>query len=383
VPYFTSRLRLWLAVAMLIVAATLIAGRDHIRAFVMMSCIATPETPLREITPHVFEEEHPNLTAAGPLPARLYIPNKYFHSSTAKAPGVVLLHGVHRLGYNDPRLTNAARSIAAMGIVVYTPQIPDLTEYRVTPDSVAIITDAVHTLSNFLDRQSPHPVGIMALSFTGGLSLIAAADPRNAPLIKFVWTVGAHDDMARVARFYATNEAPRPNGSILRMKAHEYGALVLMYAHLEDFFSAQDVFAAHEAIRLLLREEWNASHDAAAKLSPEGQHLMQMLYDKDRSVLREPLLASIARHEAEYAAVSPASILKNIQVPVLLLHGAGDDVIPPSETEWLAADIPKPYLYDSLISPAVSHVGVGEKPSFADKVRLLNAMEHFLVEAEK
>lgn len=377
VSLFQLRLRLWLIIFLLSLPVLFVLGRYHIQAFVMMSCITWPESRLRALEQDVYDADYPN----GAIPGRLYMPVKYSKTSLGSAPRIVLIHGVHRLGIDDPRLNNAARSIAGLGIIVYAPQIPDLTEYKITPPSIEVMGSAIKRLAQ-PPGQSAQPVGVMSLSFAGGLALMAAADPQYAKHIKFVWVVGAHHDMARIGRFFATNEAPRPDGSTLKMPAHEYGALVLIYSHLEDFFSDADIPAAHDAIRLLLREEWNVSHEAAAKLSPAGQELMRKLYDKDRASLREPLLASIAKHQAEYDAVSPRFVLKNIRVPVLLLHGAGDDVIPPSETEWLTRDIPAQYVHESLITPAISHVGTGNKPSFPDKIRLMNVMTHLLRESE-
>ena len=43
------------------------------------------------------------------------------------------------------------------------------------------------------------------MSFAGGLSLLAAADPRFAEDVGFVVAVGAHHDLARVSRFFATD----------------------------------------------------------------------------------------------------------------------------------------------------------------------------------
>ncbi|HEY0564839.1 MAG TPA: hypothetical protein VGC88_04595, partial [Terriglobales bacterium] len=73
--------------------------------------------------------------------------------------------------------------------------------------------------------------------------------------------------------------------------------------------------------------------------------------------------------------------LSGLHVPVLLLHGAGDNVIPPSETEFLARDIPRPWLADELISPAVSHVEV-KQPGLVEKMRLLLWMGHMFREID-
>ncbi len=56
------------------------------------------------------------------------------------------------------------------------------------------------------------------------------------------------------------------------------------------------------------------------------------------------------------AAVSPEGRLANLKTPVYLLHGAGDNIIPSAETEWMAAELPKRSLRAELISPVLSHL---------------------------
>src|SRR5205823_3807992 len=105
---------------------------------------------------------------------------------------IVLAHGVHRLGIEEPRLQRFARAIAASGVVVMTPEIAELTDYRVDPRSIDTLGAAAHSL-----RERTHaPVGLMGMSFAGGLSLLATADPAYAPDIAFVVAIGAHDDLA-------------------------------------------------------------------------------------------------------------------------------------------------------------------------------------------
>ena len=87
------------------------------------------------------------------------------------------------------------------------------------------------------------------------------------------------------------------------LQAHEYGALVLAYSHLEDFFSPQDVPIAREALRQWLWEQPEALKTAAA-LSPEGKNELDLLLHH-RDQLREPLLREITLHKDEMAAVSP------------------------------------------------------------------------------
>src|SRR6185369_6584439 len=114
-------------------------------------------------------------------------------------------------------------------------------------------------------------VGVMGMSFAGGLSLLAAADPRFASDIGFVVAIGAHDDLERVLRFFATNEIAQPDGTTVKLEAHEYGALVMIYGNAERFFPAADVPAAREALRLRLWEQPDAAREKAKELGPASR----------------------------------------------------------------------------------------------------------------
>ncbi len=200
-------------------------------------------------------------TPHGALRYRLYVPQD------VKNPGgVVLLHGVHHLGIEDPRMWNLARALASAGVLVMTPELQDLADYRVTAQTIDVIGDSAVVLSTRMNRT----VGVIGLSFAGGLSLLAAEKPAYIQKIGFVLAIGAHDDMGRVARFFAANVIAKPDGPEAPFQAHEYGALVLAYSHLEDFFSPKDIPVAREILRQWLWELPNAEKNSAA-LSPAGK----------------------------------------------------------------------------------------------------------------
>ena len=111
-------------------------------------------------------------------------------------------------------------------------------------------------------------VGVLGISFGGGLSLLAASDPRFDRYIRFVVSVGAHDDLERVSQFLITNQIARPDGTTLHMAAHEYGALILIYSHVDDFFPPADVSTAHEALQWLLWEKVDESRKACRAPQP-------------------------------------------------------------------------------------------------------------------
>lgn len=308
----------------------------------------------------------------GPTRARLYLP-----SGVVRAPGVVLIPGVHHLGVDEPRLQRFARAIASAGVAVMTPEIRELTEYRIEPASIGTIGAAAHDLARRLGRER---VGVMGMSFAGGLSLLAAADPDPKSAIGFVVAVGAHDDLPRVARFFATDEIAEPNGAVVHMKAHEYGMLVLVHAHVEDFFPKEDESVARETLKLWLFEERAAAREAEKGLSAKGREEMDRLLGGRDARAAEEVLASVKLHEASMADVSPHGHLGSIHVPVYLLHGAGDSVIPPAETHWLASEVPQAWLRSALVSPAIQHVELEGEPSIEERFALVHFMAGVLAE---
>ena len=308
-------------------------------------------------------------TSSGSIPARLYIPQGVDH-----APGIVIVHGVHHLGIEEPRLVRFARAVSASGIRVLTPELASLADYQIDNQSIALIGDSARSLSSDIGRK----VGVLGLSFAGGLSLLTAADDRYRPYIGFVVSIGSHDDLERVSDFLITNKIARPDGTTLEMPSHEYGPLVLIYSHVNDFFPPSDVEAARNALRLLLWEQVDESKKSAAQLSPASREKMELLYQHQSAKLAEEMKQVIASHRAEMATVSPHGHLSSLRVPVLLLHGAADNVIPPSELLWLQNDAPQHSVKNALISPAISHVSMEGEPSFGDKFRLVHFMAQML-----
>ena len=308
-------------------------------------------------------------TSSGTIRARLYIPQ-----GVSNAPGMVIVHGVHHLGIEEPRLVRFARAMSASGFRVMTPELAALADYRVDPQCIALIGYSARSLSADIGQR----VGVLGLSFAGGLSLLAASDPQYAPYIRSVISVGAHDDLERVSGFLISNSIQRPDGSTLQMAAHEYGPLVLIYSHVEDFFPAADVNVARDALRLLLWEQVDDSRKQAERLSAPSRQKMDLLYKHDVEALDSEMKQAIVRHRADMAPVSPHGNLQTLRVPVLLLHGAADNVIPPSELLWLEQDVPPGTLKNALISTAISHVSMEGEPSFADQFRLVHFMAQML-----
>src|SRR5258707_13182205 len=120
----------------------------------------------------------------------------------------------------------------------------------------------------------------------------------------------------------------------------------------------------------------------AAALSPSGKRELDLLLHH-RDQLREPLLGEITLHKEEMDGVSAHGHLAQLRTAVFLLHGAGDTIIPSSETLWLAKDVPAAQLKASLVSPALVHVDMGDRVTWQQQWQLVDFMAQVLDATEK
>ena len=302
-------------------------------------------------------------TATGPVRARLYVP-----SGVAHPPGMIVVHGIHHLGIDEPRLMSFSRAASSAGFAVLTPEISALADYHVDAASIATIGESPTWLQQSLGTG---PVTVVAVSFAGGLSLLAACDPRYAPHIRSLVLMGAYDDLGRVSRFLATSQVELPDGRIVPYTAHDYGAAVFVYSNLQKFFPESDLGVAHEALRDWLWEQPQDAQALLVRLTPAGRATMELLLARKIDRLRPQLLDVIRVDESLLAAISPQGKLGNLQVPVFILHGSTDDIIPSTESLWLQREVPPKYLREVLITPAFSHVDPDKHAAWYENLRLV------------
>ena len=352
--------------------------RNHLEAVAVLDQVAGKPipAPLTHYTHAVMVTDLTLPLPSGTVRARLYTP-----TDESDAPALIVLHGVHHMGMDEPRMIAFARAMASTGLRVLTPELPHIDDYHVDASTITTIGDTAVWFSSNTGNQ---PVGILGLSFSGGLSLMAAAEPAYAPHIKFVTAVGSQDSMARVAAYYRTGNDPRPDGTIEHLTPHEYGPLVIEYQHLEDFmpagYSPQDLTAQRLVLRDHLYEQPDRERTDFATLTPTQSTLAHQLMSTTSPATQALLQASEQRHLDYAATVSPRGCLHYLKVPVYILHGEGDNIIPAAESLWLASELPDGDLKAMLISPVISHLDMdGKGPSTMDNLRLM----HFFAELLK
>jgi fermentation-respiration switch protein FrsA (DUF1100 family) len=116
------------------------------------------------------------------------------------------------------------------------------------------------------------------------------------------------------------------------------------------------------------RQEYAAIGELASRLPPPAGALLASLNDRDVAALGPillPHLESLPVVPALSPSRSPAPT-----VPVFLLHGSSDTVIPPAESEYLANRLRGRVRVRLLVTDLVCHAEAHERARATDLLRL-------------
>ena len=273
---------------------------------------------------------------------------------------LLLAHGVHDSGYDEPRLVRCAREMARQGMLVATPDLVDLKAYDLTPRTI----DELEAVGLFLLKEpslGPAPrrraLAFCGISFSGGLCLSAAARPSLRGRLGCVFSLGGHADLEHVIRYLSTGTLP--DG---RQRApHLYGQAVLLRRFAEHLVPPGQVEALRASLMLFLQERNRAFAASVSGLPPESRRIAEFCLHWDARGACAAL-GPVTRGFRCDPRLSP--VLGAVpDCPVFLLHGVSDNVIPPSENEALARWAGGATPTCALVSGLVRHVDLEGKAS--------------------
>jgi dienelactone hydrolase len=307
-------------------------------------------------------------TTRGSLRARVYTPD---------SPGrrvALVVSGLHVAGIDEPRLIRLARELAKSGVTVVTPDIPDLSRFEISPE----ITDAIEQSAVWLASESglapDRRIGMMGISFSGGLSIVAAGRPSLKDHVAYVFSFGGHADLPRVLHYLCTGIEPMPSGRVglqaneqFVRPPHDYGVAVMLLGLADRLVPAAQVEPLRAAVRRYLNasaldtnvdkeraaREFDALRQTAKTLREPSATLLRYVNDRDVVHLGARLLPLIGTF-ANNPALSPSRSPKPA-VPAFLLHGFDDNVIPSIESEYLADELRPHAPVRLLLSGLISH----------------------------
>ena len=320
----------------------------------------------------------------GPLRARLYRPQP------PRERAALLVPGIHPAGIDEPRLVGLSRELAATGIPVLTPELPDLTHFRITAQATDMIEDAGRWLAAQPDLAPDGRIGMMGISFSGGLSVVAAGRAGLRAHVAYVFAYGGHGDLPRVLRYLCTGIEPEVPADQQALdphagrywQPHDYGVAVILHEIAPSLVPADQVMPLRQGIETFLDASGLAGVDdaraaqlfararaMASQLPEPAATLLEEVNDRNVKQLGPELLARIGSYGTA-PGLSPDRSPPPT-APVFLLHGRDDNVVPSAESILLADWLRKRTHVHLLVSTLLGHAEVDRQARFHDVWQLI------------
>jgi len=264
--------------------------------------------------------------------------------------GLVLIPGVTPEGREDPRLVEFAELLAEARFLVLVPELPNLRRLQVRTADAGEVADAVAWLS--ARPGLPPRVGLAGISYAAGPAFLAALEPETRERLAFLLAIGGYRDIAGVVAYFTTGLHRRPDAVEWEAGTPDPRARwIFLRANAPRLEDPGDRWALEDFARARLADP---AAPAPEGLGPEGEAVLELVLNEDPEqvpALLKALPASL-REEMEGLDLADRD-LGALDLPILLLHGRDDPVIPVSESEKLDRVLPRSELY---LAEALGHV---------------------------
>lgn len=310
--------------------------------------------------------------------ADLYVP------ADGAAAAVVVVPGVTPKGREDPRFQEFVTSLARVRLLVLVPEIANLRKLQVQASDARAVGDALAHLSGPDAPFGPWPrVGLVAVSYAAGPSVIAASAREIEDRVAFMFLIGGYYDIEAVVAYFTTGQYRDPETGQWRPgdpnPMSKWHFLLTNAARVPD---ARDRVLLDAIARRRLPDEGADISDLAGGLGPDGRHVLALVTNRDPD--RVPaLIGSLPdrlREDLHGLDVKRLD-LKDFGPRLILVHGRNDPIIPYSESKALAAAVPQANSDLTLIDN-LHHVEIDGGDLF-DGLALWSASYRFLQERDR
>jgi pimeloyl-ACP methyl ester carboxylesterase len=266
------------------------------------------------------------------FPADVYRP--------ARDPGTVPLifvPGLVEAGRDDPRVAPFASLLARAGFTVVVPDLPAFRNLRVHPDHAAELAAAFDAVAARADLAPRGRAGLLGVSYSGGIALLAALDPARAERVAFVAAVGAYADLDTALRFIVTGRDV-DEGRARAVRADPYGKLVFLRTFEEFLDSPADSARLEAMAERRFADPAAPVEDLAAGLGERGR----LVYDLLERATPDEVPGLIARLPPALAArldaLSPGRrSFAPLRARLYVAHARDDGTFPLSDARRLVA----------------------------------------------
>jgi acetyl esterase/lipase len=284
-------------------------------------------------------------------------------------PTIFLVNGTVPEGRKLPAVRNLAEGFARAGCLVVVPDLPGLTEDRITPQTADAATQAALEISDRPEVEGGK-VALVGVSTGATLSLLAAEDPRLKGKVSLVVGVAPYTNIKTVLSVATTGYYRGSDGELVRYEATPF----LSYVVARSLVATLPPGEGRRTLAAELETTGRESPDPLSglrsrrtgDLGPDARSVVGLLANRDPERF-DALYAALpdeTRHDLE--ELSPLAGTERIRVPVELATGPHDKYFPPSQSYALERVAPQRRV---TVTGALDHakldVSLGDIPAFA------------------
>jgi len=300
------------------------------------------------------------------VPATLVRPD-----SKGPWPAWIVLHGITRPGRTHAQLVRFTRALASTGCAVLVPEVPEWKELDLAPDRTG------PTIRASMDQLLANPdirgdrFGLVGFSFGSPQAVAAAGDPDIARHLKGVVGFGGYCDLERTIRFQFTGRHEW-DGETHHLQPDPYGRWIVGANYLASIPGYEEMDDVARALRELAASagdlgivSWDPRFDAdkvalGQGMAPAHRDMFDF-FAPPTGVEPDPETAAEMAYALSQAAhkvdpeVEPIPRIDGVRIPVHIIHGRNDRLIPFSEGLRLARALPAGASPRATITPLFAH----------------------------
>jgi pimeloyl-ACP methyl ester carboxylesterase len=293
-------------------------------------------------------------------------------------PAIFLVNGTVRAGRKLPEVRNLAEGFARAGYLVVVPDLPGLTEDRITPQTAYATTQVVREISGWPDVEDGK-VALVGVSMGATLALLAAEDPELRGKISLVAGVAPYSNIRTVLSVATTSHYRRSDGRLVRYDATPFLSYVVARSLVAALPPGEDKLTLSAELERAGRESPDPLSGLSSRrtddLGPGAKSVVRLLANRDPERFNA-LYADLpeeVRHDLE--ELSPLAGTGRIRVPVELATGPHDKYFPPSQSYALGRVAPERRV---TVTGALDHAELEVSP---EDIQAFATFDAFVVRA--
>jgi pimeloyl-ACP methyl ester carboxylesterase len=259
-------------------------------------------------------------------------------------PAVFLVNGTVPEGRKLPEVRNLAEGFARAGYLVVVPDLPGLTEDRITPQTADATTQVAREISERQDVEDGK-VALVGVSTGATLALLAAEDPALRGKVSLVAGVAPYSNIKTVLNVATTGHYRRSDGELAQYEATPFLSYVVARSLVATLPPGEDRRTLSVELETIGRESPDPLSGLRSRqtddLGPDARSIVGLLANRDPERF-DALYADLpaeARHDLE--ELSPLAGTGRIRVPVELATGPHDKYFPPAQSYALERVAPE------------------------------------------